>query len=374
MVVNFSNPLANASQFPTPDIFATPSFHLSDVNPLNRFILDAGELFFTRNGRGAIGIAGQALKNPERNVILIPAYHCPALVEPFIWLDYEIHFFPVQPDLSVDPDMLRKLIAKTSATHCVVIRYFGFSQNVEEIVQLLSETGLLIIEDCAHALFEFIRSVQRKDERVSATICSINKILPTIDGGALNLNHRQSSGLRQTSWDDEAKAIAYLMGIPQWIDSLKKKRQPAVATGTKATICAPPRTGFRYFSPEDISAGSYRHTKLILEKSNLERIKRRRRKIFEQLAKNINNPQVGSPLYTELGDSVPYVFPFLLEDERHFDTLRKQGIQILRWEELADSDCAISKGYRSRLIQLPCHQQLTDQQIDTMIDTINRLT
>ena len=108
--------------------------------------------------------------------------------------------------------------------------------------------------------------------------------------------------------------------------------------------------------------------------SNLKYIRNKRRENFEFIVKNINNPDVGNALFKQLEtEDIPYVIPFLLEDEKFFFDLRKKGIQILRWEEVAVSDCSVSQDYRSRLIQIPCHQQLSTRQLTFIVDTFNQL-
>jgi len=45
-----------------------------------------------------------------------------------------------------------------------------------------------------------------------------------------------------------------------------------------------------------------------------------------------------------------------------------------RWEDLAVTDCEIANKYRFSLIQFPCHQGLSDEQIDWMIATLSTVT
>lgn len=380
MVVKFLNPLADASQFPAPSVAATPKFRLRDLDLAQHTKGDVRQTTFTRNGRGAIGIAGSALKKKNaKNIILIPAYHCPALVEPFIWLDYEIRFYPVKPDLSVDISVLEQAMSQGDITHCVVVRYFGFGQNNNEVIQFLHTRPVEIIEDCAHSLFRFVDHFSDSGKQVpdvSASICSINKILPTIDGGALYLKQKYEAQLTHVGWAEEAKACAFLLGIPQLVAKLKsafKKSEEQVLEQTTGVV-EKEDSRLRYFQPIDLASASYRHTKTIFCHSNLKDIRHQRRKNFDYLVENIRNPEIGSALFKQLNDDdIPYVVPFLLTDEKFFFDIRKKGIQILRWEEVAVSECQVSQNYRSRLIQIPCHQQLSTKQLNFIVNTLNEL-
>ncbi|MDO6709199.1 DegT/DnrJ/EryC1/StrS family aminotransferase [Aliiglaciecola sp. 2_MG-2023] len=379
MAVKFLKPLADASQFPAPSVTATPKFRLRDLDLAQHAKGDVRETIFTRNGRGAIGIAGTALRKENcKNVILIPAYHCPALVEPFIWLDYEIRFYPVKADLTVDISLLEKAISAGDVTHCVVVRYFGFGQNNNDVIRFLHKQPVEIIEDCAHSLFRFVDHFADSGKQVpdvSASICSINKILPTIDGGALYLKSKYEAKLTHVGWLEEAKACAFIVGIPQFVGRLKARFKKS--KNETAEVCAEPSeedSHLRYFQPIDLVSASYRNTKSIFCHSNLKLIRKKRRRNFEYIVNNINNPKVGAPLFNCLKDEdIPYVIPFLLTDECYFYQIRKKGIQILRWEEVAVSDCSVSQEYRSRLIQIPCHQQLSTNQLNFIVDTFNQL-
>ena len=80
------------------------------------------------------------------------------------------------------------------------------------------------------------------------------------------------------------------------------------------------------------------------------------------------NCSLGHLLMPDLEDHVtPYVVPFLLNNEAGFNYIRQQGIQIYRWEEIVPTTCVISNKYRSLLIQLPCHQDLTKQELDYIV-------
>ena len=50
-----------------------------------------------------------------------------------------------------------------------------------------------------------------------------------------------------------------------------------------------------------------------------------------------------------------------------FHLLKLAGIPIWRWEDMALTDCPVAEDYRLRLIQLPCHQELKQMELDWMI-------
>jgi perosamine synthetase len=370
MDVKFTPVIANAENFPDPVIRATPGFSLTDIRMLWQSD-DINQCTVTRNGRAAIGIAAQQLKlTNQRNIVLLPAYHCPALVEPFLWLDYEVRFYPIQPDLSVDPAQFSRLLSD-DVTHCLFVRFFGFKQNSEQLIATAHAAGKLIIEDCAHSLIDFIAELKQPDLRVAARICSINKILPTIDGGLLYLSGESSRQPQHCNWYEELKGVAYLLKIPKLLQRLRKKSNRQ-AKNTVAATTTPQQT-YKYFQPTDLTSASFRHTKLILQCSNFTRIKAKRLANYAYLTTALADVAAGTCLYPVVNDEAPYVLPFLLHSKDDFQRLRQMKIQVLRWEEVAFTACAVSGHYRSRLIQLPCHHKLTQADLDYIIHAVKSL-
>lgn len=380
MDVKFAPVMANANNFPVAIIRATPAFCVTDFRRLGQST-DFSQCIYTRNGRAAIALAAQQLMHSNKaNVVLLPAYHCPALVEPFLWLGYEIRFYPVLPDLTVDEDIFLQYLT-ADVTHCLVVRFFGFQQNNKQLINLAALAGKVIIEDYAHALADFLQQLEQVNSAVAARICSINKILPTIDGGLLYMQQPINIKPQYCSWYEEAKAIAFLFKIPQFIQYFKSKLNKSSSqkistidqTTSNEQTSVQPVNPFKYFQPEDLSAASFRHTKLILQSSDFAKIKAQRCANYNYLANALSASRAGHCLYPQADSESPYVLPFLLNKAADFQRLRMQKIQVLRWEEVAYSQCKVSDDYRSRLVQLPCHHKLKKAELDYIINAVQNL-
>ena len=65
-------------------------------------------------------------------------------------------FYPVNLDLSVDVNALNALLAEGGVTHCLLIRYFGFAQNVDAVEIMLKNliSALLKIVPTHFLLFK----------------------------------------------------------------------------------------------------------------------------------------------------------------------------------------------------------------------------
>lgn len=375
MTIDFSRSLANATDFPPPTIFAAPRLRAGDVTLRRQRAMTAPDVLPTASGRNAVALAARLMERDDgSNRILMPAYHCPALIEPFLWRGYEVIFYPVQPDLSVDLDGLRELARRSGATHGVVIRFFGFEQNVTQSLQLMQTLGLNVLEDCAHALFDFLRPINAAGDGLYYRICSLNKFLPTDGGGALRPWREQQAPLSDPGVLAHAKSLVRMR-------TLNRPRRGAEAgngaPGGSKTSGAHDRSDrarpgrakpYRYFDPAVTDVQASLATRWLFTHSRHAWIAARRRQAFEHLAGALEHSPFGQPLYRQLGGAVPYVLPFLLDEEQYFTRLRMAGLQILRWEELADAGCAVSADYRRRLIQVPCHQGLSDADLAYIVE------
>ncbi|WP_102797873.1 DegT/DnrJ/EryC1/StrS family aminotransferase [Bowmanella denitrificans] len=359
----FPAPLANASQFPSASIKAVPGFSSAGFSFFRRQKL-GDDLLLTKHGRSALGFAATALKRPDRNKVLVPAYHCPALVEPFIWAGYDIVFYPLEKDLSVCATTLGNLL-KEGATHCVVVNFFGCRKPDGVILEQLASAGIQVIEDYAHGLPAFF-SHKDLHPAVAARICSVNKILPSIDGGLLKMRQLPACRFAPRSGIEELKAWLYLLGITEKLNRFRVKRDVNAAT-TTTEACGT----LRYFDENELTQSGFNSTKLLVTHCNLDWVSKKRRLNYVKLLEALRDSGLGRPLYPELSDAIPYVLPFLLYDASSFETIRKQGIQILRWEEVAESDCQVSQHYRTHLIQIPCHQYLNQQEISMIARAFN---
>jgi dTDP-4-amino-4,6-dideoxygalactose transaminase len=69
------------------------------------------------------------------------------------------------------------------------------------------------------------------------------------------------------------------------------------------------------------------------------------------------------------------VFPLLVErPERVFRRLKTDGVPLFRWEHLWNDQAArtdpLSARYATEIFQLPCHQELTDDDLAWIVERV----
>ncbi|HKQ60689.1 MAG TPA: DegT/DnrJ/EryC1/StrS family aminotransferase, partial [Candidatus Polarisedimenticolaceae bacterium] len=137
-------------------------------------------------GRSAIFHGLRALGLAPGDRVLVPAFHCAALVEPIVRYGGEPQFYGIDRDLAPDwADLEAGLAAGARAV--LVVHFFGFPAPIGRLRQLCDAHGAALIEDCAHVLVgEAEGAALGTFGEIS--VFSWHKFLPMVDGGQLLLN------------------------------------------------------------------------------------------------------------------------------------------------------------------------------------------
>ena len=371
----FPLPLAYASDYPKPTILATASKHEFKWNSStqSQFVLDG---FYTKNGRAAIATVAKSLGLKAGDIILLPEYFCPAMVEPFIWLGLKINFYRLHSTLELDQEHFEEQLTE-NVKACLFVRYFGFSLDIEKSLLLAKKHGLLCIEDCAHSFFS--KKTIFKEQTFDVSICSLNKFFPSVDGGMYRLNTMESLILPtkpvSRNYKEEIKNILNFIGLDNFFSKVKRLLSPKTNGVNKMQSSGQSvseKFSYRYFNPEDMYCCCFKLTEFLVRTSNYQEISKARVDNFKLLYQGLKDSPTGQPFLKLEPNTVPYVFPFLLNNSQYFHYIRNQGIQILRWEEFYQTENLDIESFRTRLIQIPCHQNLTKNEINQIIAIINK--
>ena len=95
-------------------------------------ILDHRKVYKVTSGGAAIYLALKSLGVQAGDEVLIPSYHCPAMVEPVINIGAKPVFYFITEDIGLDyADIKRKISKNTKAI--LVPHFFGIRQNLGEL-------------------------------------------------------------------------------------------------------------------------------------------------------------------------------------------------------------------------------------------------
>lgn len=172
---------------------AHPTAHFSDLvggaaSPLRELLARAPAYRYTYKARGAIQQVMQGLaKRDARRVALVPAFHCPTVIQPLLRAGFEVRFFGVGLDLRVDrAHFLAQMDADVAAI--VLINYFGFENDAAWVAEQCRSAGVFLIEDWSHS---FLRCAPLRlaGEHGDVAVYSPWKIVPCGVGGIVRALH-----------------------------------------------------------------------------------------------------------------------------------------------------------------------------------------
>lgn len=344
----FASPLADSSRFPKAEIRAAPSLVARNAfqpSTLHRQELNALRVDHARTGIYLIA----RLLAPRR--VWIPAYHCPAMVEPFVALGCEVAFYPIEGTLEPNLEFLDTHVRCNDAL--VGVRFFGFDTGIRELAAFCCAKGVVLIEDLAHAAF-FDGMVG------SFGVTSLVKFLPITVGGEL---------LMSANAKDAQRLSSLYLDLPTPL--FAKMRALIKKLAKRFRVGGSDKTCYRYFQSDRMHRAFTRYDEIILNNADFPAIRRKRRENYHYLASALSDSARGVVLFQSLPEQVvPYMLPFLLHTAETFDHLRRDGIQALRWEEMVPTNCEVSALYRERLVQLPIHQDLGRQQMNQIASVL----
>ena len=326
-----------------------------------------------RLGRDALSAAVQAVEREtgqKKLLIWFPAYFCNEALAPLRQLEVDIGFYPVCEDLSPDWTILEGLVARERAGQIfVLVHYFGFPNDVRQAREFCERHGLKLLEDAAHVLLPSL-SIGEGDIQVF----SPRKLLPLPAGGILVVPTEMSAYLVDIPEEKQpaetalwlARRVAQRIMIQLHIPWHLFRRARLSGEGV-------PSNGGRGTSLE--SCGPFTLKLLATLEQQLDEVVRRRRYNYSCLLKWAKGLVLCRPLFPVLPEGVcPYVFPLLVERESGeiVGKLQSVGIPASQWPDLPPEVLAEkTKGataleIRSRLLLLPVHQSLSQEQIDAV--------
>lgn len=353
-------------------------FRMLDTGPRG-----SGAGFFTRARYALLEAYRQAGVGPE-GALLAPAYHCRTMIDPAVHLGAPVLLYGMTEELQPDLVHLEHCIAQSPQPVKAVLlpHYFGFAQPMAGVVRLCRAHGLALIEDCSHLLVTGAPAADparpSPGQLGQWAVASPYKVYACQEGGLLwsNLPGQPASLGLQASPLREARALVRALRA-----GLHGGRVPAAARLDDATAAEGRRAGSPgcdttvsdagvspAFVPAEAGLRGAPWARWVMRRSSAGQLAERRRAHYLRLHETVSALPHCRPLFDALPpDTVPYMFPLVIEHPApHFYMLKRLGVAVGRWDDMAVSHCPVASGYRLHLIHLPCHQMLTDAQVNWM--------
>jgi dTDP-4-amino-4,6-dideoxygalactose transaminase len=355
-------------------------------------VFDAPYRLWTTSGRAAIAIALMNAGLQRGGTVLLPTYHCPTMVSPARHLGLDVEFFPLAQGGGPDLDFVAARLSAGRVHAMLVAHYFGFPQSMRAVRELCDRHEVTLIEDCAHAMFG-VADGKPVGSWGDYAIGSLTKFLPVSWGGCLaSYRHPIENHLRY-----EAPLVQRMKKRLDAIEFAARHGRPiGVASGLRLLFDAKnflrrnPRHGpslepttlpaadselFRFDEASALTAPS-QHIARVAGNVDRPSIVERRRRIYERLVRLVAPVPGMDILHRTLPATVaPYVFPILAEHpDEVFRRARHSGIPVFRWNWLwpdtPEYNGDVGRIWSRKLLQLPCHQDLTDTDIQRIAQAI----
>jgi len=322
---------------------------------------------FTASGRSAQSLIIDSLSKTKRSALL-PAYLCQHIVEPFAWNGWDVDFYDIDDDLSINRESLLEKIG--SQPGCIVVlSYYGFNTagNVTDLLKSAQEEGSIIIEDITHSfLSEFKFSYPKANFR----FCSLRKWSGISDGGfatsCCEIDLKKPEKPMDKFFSErhvarEIKALYKETGNPKLKDEYLRLYASSEAVldadidKYSMSIC-----GFEDFLRLD-----------------LEYISRQRKCNFDYLLSSLNSDFI-KPIFSTPGKGdIPIMFPVFVPRKRQ--ELRAYLISEriycpIHWPMPVQlsSDARVKNAWiYDTIMSIPCDQRYTPSTLERMVTIIN---
>jgi perosamine synthetase len=360
-------------------------------------LLDLPGMHYSTSGRASILLALEALNVGAGDRMLLPTYHCPTMVAPAVDRGAEPFFYPLNIQGTPDLNWLSKSDLR-GVKVMLAAHYFGLPQPMQEIAAWCAERSIVLIEDCAHALFG-----RAGGRPIGAwgdiAIASLTKFLPVPEGGCIVMTRGSAlRGLNDSGVGAELRAgldmldvgarQGHLPGLNTVINgslwAMRRLRGGAGASGadgggSNETAVVSQEPSDFHIDREQAHrqlAGACRWAAGSLPRA---RIVQRRRAHYARLADALSGRRGLRPLLPSLPeDCAPYVFPLWVnEPDPGYAELRLLRMPVFRWERLWPGTPRIDSDHGTQwahhVVQLACHQDMSEHDLARFVHELLRL-
>ena len=322
---------------------------------------------FTASGRSAQSLIIECAGIKNRRALL-PAYTCQHIVEPFVWTGWEVNYYDIQKDLTIELESLKAGIEK--APGCIIVQsYYGFNttKQANPLFKQAQTAGTIIIEDITHS---FLSGWSPGYKEADYQFCSLRKWTGLTDGGyALSLckstfktlQVEMESFVRDRFNARSMKRRYIAEGDPKYKEEYRKlfKRAEDLLDGDIGV-----------YSMSEAAKTDFRHI-------DFDFIKKKRQENYNYLLRTIASDYV-KPIFGELiDDTCPIMLPVYIDKKRselHQRLIDNQIYCPIHWPapiQLTPEAKASSYSIYNNIMAIPCDQRYGIEDMRRIVDILN---
>ena len=353
-------------------------------------VLGGSGVSFYASGRAALFHIFQGLHLGGADRVLLPSFHCGVEVEAALRAGAKVGFYRINKDLTGDLDHLLGSIDEYTRA-VVVIHYFGFPQDISRLKEVCRERGLVLIEDCAHALYSQGVDGEWLGMKGDFAVFSMRKTVFLPNGGAVRVNRKKAAvpaaakkhfelsivkSSVKSVLEHEAGRGGAASAVSRWVLSSHGRHG---ANGAQAGQPEQPADNRWYY---DVPLYHYEHdisavSKLLWGRDHAREIITSRRKNYLQLVQMLTGNLKYAVVFPQLPEGVcPLCLP-IFSDQRDLMVSRliEKGIEPFVFGRmlhplLADHAFPVAHYLADSIIGLPVHQQLSARDMKAVSDIL----
>jgi hypothetical protein len=353
-------------------------------------LMDLEHLRVVSRGAAALALILEAEGVGAKDEVLMPAYHCPIMVAAVKAVGADAGFFRIQENLEVSPgDVIE---AATMRTKVVLLPHLFKVRQPDGLFDYLrGNSNWLVIEDCAHSFFGSLgtRAIGSSGDYA---IGSIAKFFPVGWGGIIASQRRGVDvPLKKPTAAFQMKLILNAIEKAGHFGRFGPISGPVVSAlrgvswmrekgrGAKSHLSVEPGDDQRNSVAREVLDKAHLHEtggwwpeRVVRQQAVFSSRVQARMGAYERLCAALDGMRNGRVLRRDdPPDFPPYVLPLLLaKPARDFAELKNRGVPMLRWEHAVRGRCPVADTYSESLVQLPCHESLSSEEIQRLSDTV----
>ena len=285
---------------------------------------------YLASGRDALHWIIGSLRLPVGAEVLLPAYLCEEVLNPFLAHGMRVRFYGVTRDLQVDTaDLAAKLSPETRAL--LFIDYYGFRLQLPTSLIESAGSHTVVVENATHS---FLSQPDHSAVRGQVRFASYRKLLPLPNGAVVSWDARRLPAIAPVG---TRMSVRYMGAL--W----SRCAGAALKTLWLQRPAVYPKAVFRklFSLSENLldtyskPAGMARISRRMLRSLDLEEIVEARRRNYRYLLERLDFSDDLRPLYPNLADGVcPLGFPVLVGDrDSLMSRLISKGVYAtVHWE------------------------------------------
>lgn len=316
------------------------------------------EIIYLRCGREALLYAALNIRQQyspglhKQPAILFPAYCCWSMVAPFEMAGWQIIYYRLNNDLTVDIGYLENLLAHHHPQAILTMNYYGAADTkpaVDSVKQF--DSSIRVIEDFSHCTFSF-DTIFNHD--VDYYVSSIRKSIGIPDGAVIISIDKTDQTFIQPQCDNfvESRENAQTQKAKYFYNKNQTDK-----SGFLASLRENEHKLDRFDAIHSISPTSLD----MLSQVNGDIISYARRENMKHLWSLVHNDITTVPGLERSFDGAPFSLPVLVDNRDEIQKrLAQKGLYTqLLWpiSEKAQAVCPVSKYMNDKMLSVPVDQR-----------------